>query len=231
MQDTNWELIGGQVAEHIEFLNYTNQINVLEGLIFFLLAHRGPIGNGNPPMPDEAMLCHLHHAGTLFLLADPGQYRNMEVHVTKGDEVVHTPPVWPHVKGAMQNFFRELSSVWTSGDALDVASYALWRINWVHPFRNGNGRTARAFAYACLSLRIGAVLPGRVTVIDLIMAERDQYEAALRAADEGWKEKYVPNLTPMKELLNDLLQRQIDSAQPSEGPPSAGTYGKGEGET
>jgi hypothetical protein len=227
MKDANWELIGGPVAEHIEFLNYTNQINVLEGLIYFLLSHRGPLGNGNPPMPDEAMLCHLHHAGTLFLLADPGQYRNMEVQVEKGDEVVHVPPKWPHVKGAMQNFFRELSSVWSSGDALDVAAYALWRVNWIHPFRNGNGRTARAFSYACLSLKLRAVLPGRTTVIDEIMLDRERYELCLRAADEEWDKNRVPNLAPMKEFLDSLLQKQIDSAVAEEAEAAAAAAAAG----
>lgn len=213
MKDTNWELIAGPVAEQIEILNYTNQINVLEGLIHFLLAHRGPIGNGNAPMPDETQLCALHHAGTLFLLADPGKYRNIKVEVVREDgTAVHVPLEWQNVKGAMQIFFRHLSSVWTSGDALDVAAYALWAINWVHPFRNGNGRTARAFSYACLSLRLGVVLPGRVTVIDQIMANRGRYEEAIRAADNSLKETGMPDLGMMKTFLNDLLQQQINSA-------------------
>lgn len=212
MKDTNWELINGPVAERIEILNYTNQINVLEGLIHFLLAHRGPTGNGNPAMPDETQLCALHNAGTLFLLADPGRYRNMAVQVVKQEVVVHQPPDWQHVKGFMQHFFRHLSSVWTSGDALDVAAYALWCINWIHPFRNGNGRTARAFSYACLSLKLGVVLPGRVTVIDQIMSDRERYENAIRVADESLAKTSRPDLGPMKAFLNDLLQVQIESA-------------------
>lgn len=209
MLDDNWETITGPIAHQIELINAVNQINVLDGLILFLLAHRGPAGNGQPPMPDEVALCHLHHAGTLFLLAEPGCYRNTAVVVKDSAGVVmHTPPAWQSVKAAMQHFFRDLSSVWSTGDALDVAAYALWRINWVHPFLNGNGRTARAFAYACLSVKLDVILPGTVTLIDQIMANRPQYQDALREAD---KSPQQPNLAPMKAFLDGLLQNQIAS--------------------
>ncbi|MFX9016038.1 Fic family protein, partial [Acinetobacter baumannii] len=45
----------------------------------------------------------------------------------------------------VQEFFEELINIWRTGDALDATAFALWRINWIHPFKNGNGRTARAF--------------------------------------------------------------------------------------
>jgi Fic family protein len=212
MMDDNWETLNGPIANQIEVLNAANQINVLDGLIMFLLAHRGPTGNGNPPMPDETALCHLHHAGTLFLLSEPGRYRNIEVKIAdKAGNVAHQPPPWQSVPGWMQRFFRDLSSVWTSGDALDVASYALWRINWIHPFRNGNGRTARAFCYACLSLKMGVVLPGQVTVVDQIMANRQRYQQALRTADDTYHQTAQPDLSGMKQFLHDLLVIQINS--------------------
>jgi len=213
MNDDNWETISGPVAQDIEFLNYQSQTNVLEALTRFLLAHKGPLGNGAPPMPDEQALLDLHRAGTLFLLAEPGQYRNTEVHVIDpSGATVYQPPPWQYVRGLMQQFFRQMSSLWTTGDALTAAAFALWQINWIHPFRNGNGRTARAFSYACLCLRIGAVLPGTSTIPDQIMGNRDRYEAALRAADAAYKATRVPDLNPMRSFLDDLLQKQIQSA-------------------
>lgn len=215
MFDTNWEMIGGADATEIEILNATNQLNVLEGLLTLLLAHKGPSKNCMPPMPDEAALCELHRAGTLFLLANPGTYRNIEVCVSDPTgAVVHQPPPWQQMPGFMQHFFRELSCLWTSGDALDVAAYALWRINWVHPFRNGNGRTARAFSYACLCLKLGVKIPGQPTVIDQILfpANRPQYEAALRHADTTFATPpHIPDLTVMRQFLDSLLQVQISS--------------------
>jgi Fic family protein len=112
---------------------------------------------------------------------------------------MHQPPEWQNVSAWMQHFYRELSSIWTSGDALDVASYALWHINWIHPFRNGNGRTARAFAYACLILKLGAKLPGQPTVIEQLMTRRNEYENALKVADRA---------------VAAMLQKQIATVAP-----------------
>ena len=215
MLDNNWELINGPVAHQIEVLNATNQSNVLDGLIAFLLAHKGPSNLGNPRMPDEAALLTLHHAGTLFLLAHPGRYRDIEVSVgIQNGPTFHKPPPWQAVPGLMQGFFRHLSSVWTSGDALDAAAYALWAINWIHPFRNGNGRTARAFSYACLTLKLGVVLPGAPTVIDQIMQDRPGYEGALRWADSTFAVTKIPDLDKMRTFLEALLNKQIMSIAP-----------------
>jgi Fic family protein len=221
MLDDNWETINGPIAHEIEVLNATNQINVLDGLVAFLLAHRGSNPNIRAPMPDETSLCYLHHAGTLFLLSEPGTYRNIEVHTEDeaGNRVYQAPP-WQDVNGLMKQFFRHLSSIWTSGDALDVAAFALWRINWIHPFRNGNGRTARAFSYACLSLHIGAVLPGTITVIDQIMQNRGPYQQALKAADAAVAAGSF-KLDEMKAFLNELLQKQMASADEASAPQKA----------
>ena len=111
----------------------------------------------------------------------------------------------------MEDFFSTLAVLWSTSDALDVASYALWRINWIHPFVNGNGRTARAFAYACLSAHLGVLLPGKITIIDQIMETRGEYQKALKAADDCDSAGQEPDLRMMKAYLNLLLQNQINS--------------------
>jgi fido (protein-threonine AMPylation protein) len=112
----------------------------------------------------------------------------------------------------MTAFFQELNALWRTGDALDVAAFALWRINWVHPFKNGNGRTARAFSYACLNAHLGVMLPGTTTVIDQIMTTRPRYEAAIRVADKAAEaDPTARDLADMKAYLNDLLQIQMAS--------------------
>ena len=115
----------------------------------------------------------------------------------------------------MAEFFKELGEIWISGDALDAAAFALWRINWIHPFKNGNGRTARAFCYACLSARLGVILPGTTTVIDQIMLTRPDYEAAIRSADQAAAaDPKARDLKQMKDYLDGLLQIQIASIPP-----------------
>ena len=211
MIDDNWELLNGPAAHHIEQLNSISAINVLEALVTFLIASR-PAGSPYPMMPNAGGLCELHRSSTLFLLHRPGEYRDIEVNVQDlvTGEVVFQPPPCSEVPHWMEDFFNELGKLWTSGDALDVASFVLWRVNWIHPFENGNGRTARAFAYACLCARLGVILPGRTTVIDQIMRSRPAYEAAIRAADQAAVQGQR-NLAPMKQYLNGLLQIQMAS--------------------
>jgi Fic family protein len=100
--------------------------------------------------------------------------------------------------------------VHTHWDALSIhlASYLMWRINWIHPFFGGNGRTARAVSYLILCARLGFRLPGKKTIPDLIVENRDSYYGALRSADAGW-EKGVLALEQMEQLTGDLLATQL----------------------
>ncbi|WP_439373497.1 Fic family protein [Bradyrhizobium sp. DASA03120] len=212
MLDSNWELINGPPAHHIEQLNAANTINVLEALVTYLISHNKP--DQLPYAPNEMALRELHRCGTLFLLDKPGEYREVPVQVAnvQTGQVLYQAPPPEDVPKLVAEFFEELIKIWHSGDALDAAAFALWRINWIHPFKNGNGRTARAFCYACLNARLGVMLPGTTTVIDQIMLTRPEYEAAIRVADQAAAgDPNARDLAQMKTYLNGLLQIQIAS--------------------
>src|SRR4051812_31504669 len=122
MNDPNWELVNGPPAHHIEQLNATNTINVLEGLVTLLIAHRTPQDN-LPHMPNENALKELHRCGTLFLLQNPGTYRDSAVQVqdlATGAVIYQAPPP-DQVPQLMTEFFAELTNLWQNGDALDAA--------------------------------------------------------------------------------------------------------------
>jgi Fic family protein len=107
-----------------------------------------------------------------------------------------------------RNAFRKRDR--RSRPGLDAAAFALRRINWIHPFKNGNGRTARSFSYCCLCARLGVVLPGAPTVIDQIMTTRPEYEAAIRVGDKA-AASGGRDLSAMRAYLDKLLQIQIAS--------------------
>jgi len=45
----------------------------------------------------------------------------------------------------MDAFFSLIHENWTIVDhPTTLAAFALWNLNWIHPFIEGNGRTARA---------------------------------------------------------------------------------------
>ena len=84
----------------------------------------------------------------------------------------------------------------------------MWKLNWIHPFTDGNGRTSRAASYFVLCMKLGYFLPGQLTIPDQISDNKDPYYDALEAADANWAEGIV-DLTAMKELLSNTLAKQL----------------------
>jgi Fic family protein len=84
----------------------------------------------------------------------------------------------------------------------------MWRLNWIHPFTDGNGRTSRAASYIILCLKLGYRIPGKNTIPDQIAANKTPYYKALEAADNAWEQGRI-DLSEMKELLDAMLAKQL----------------------
>ncbi|MBA3520868.1 MAG: Fic family protein [Rhizobiales bacterium] len=95
--------------------------------------------------------------------------------------------------------------IWTP---TELAAYGLWRLNWIHPFVEGNGRTARATCYYILCVRSGALLPGRKVLPERIKESRTGYESGLQAADRAWETGHL-DFTEMEDYLAGLVQAQL----------------------
>lgn len=120
----------------------------------------------------------------------------------------HQPPEHPFVPGFVDEMCAYVNSSWNGATAIHLAAYVMWRINWIHPFFGGNGRTARALSYLVLCARLGFRLPGRKTIPDLIVESREPYYAALRKADAAWTNGEL-NVTGMESLMESLLADQL----------------------
>lgn len=215
MLDSNWDLIDGEVAHEIEVLNYSSQINVLEALLKFLIHHHGVGSFGCNSIPNVISLREIHRTGTLFLLQNPGEYRQGPVVLQKPDgSIVYNPPESTKIDDLVTDFFQKLGEMWRESTPVEVTSFCLWNINWIHPFKNGNGRAARAFAYCCLCLKYGFMLPGSQTVIDLIMKNKPEYEAALRESDTAYEKDGTIDLSKMNKFVERLLIEQLSSTLP-----------------
>ena len=92
--------------------------------------------------------------------------------------------------------------------AIHLASYLMWRINWIHQFFGGNGRTARAVSYLVMCARLGFILPGTTTIPDLIVADRNPYYEALAQADRAWETDAL-DVSNMEGLMSGLLAKQL----------------------
>ena len=84
----------------------------------------------------------------------------------------------------------------------------MWRINWIHPFFGGSGRTARVVAYLILSAKLGFRLPGEKTIPDMIVTCREPYYDALRKADLAF-ESGTLDISAMEDLMASLLAKQL----------------------
>ena len=100
---------------------------------------------------------------------------------------------------------------WEDRSAIHLAAYVLWRMNWIYPFADGNGRTARATAYVVLSAKLDSLLPGTPTIPDQIAADKTPYYKALENADDSWKRDILA-LADMETMLEKMLARQLFNA-------------------
>ena len=153
---------------------------------------------------DKYTLWALNYAAVSNISQFGGRFREEPIYV--GD---HIPPHFNEVPSLMDRFFSVVHETWTIEDhPTYIAAYALWRLNWIHPFVEGNGRTARAACYYLLCLKQGQILPGRKIVPELIQENRLPYYAALQAADRAWEEGHF-DVSELAEYLAELLEQQL----------------------
>jgi Fic family protein len=148
-------------------------------------------------------LCELNLLAMDGLMARAGEIRTEDLLITGSR---HEPPTWQLVRG----FVDEACAYVNEGgrDAVELAAYVLWRINWIHPFADGNGRTARAASYLVLCVSLRSDLQGEVTIPERLVRHKPRYHTALEAADCAYKEGRI-DVSEMKLLLDDLVEAQL----------------------
>jgi Fic family protein len=108
----------------------------------------------------------------------------------------------------MDRFLAFTQENWYKSTPTALAAYALWRLNWIHPFVEGNGRTARAVCYYLLCTKSGGLLRGSKIVPERIRENREPYYAALRAADSAWRQGNL-DFSALEGYLASLLEAQL----------------------
>ena len=152
---------------------------------------------------DKYLLWALNHVAVANISQFGGRFRREPIYVGE-----HKPPHFKEVNEWMDRFISTVQENWYAWTTTELAAYGLWRLNWIHPFIEGNGRTARAVCYFLLCVRSGSLLPGRKIVPERIKDNRDAYEAALTAADRAWEAGHL-DFSQMEEYLATLLQAQL----------------------
>ena len=153
---------------------------------------------------DKYTLWSLNAAAVANLAQFGGRYRQEPIYVGN-----HRPPHFKEVPDEMDRFFAVIHENWSViDDPTTLPAYALWRLNWIHPFVEGNGRTARAACYYLICLKAGALLPGKKIVPERIRENRQPYYDALRAADRHWEQGDF-NVSELSHYLGKLLIDQL----------------------
>jgi Fic family protein len=150
-------------------------------------------------------LLTLHRTALEGITAYAGNFRpsEIEIHGSK-----HKPVPAHLVPTHVEELCDYVNENWERQSPIHLAAYVLWRLNWIHPFTDGNGRTARAASYLVLCVRLGYLLPGTNTIPEQIATNKAPYYEALEAADEYWKQDKL-DLSMLEQLLSGLLANQL----------------------
>lgn len=169
---------------------------------------------------DKYFLWSLNHIAVANICQFGGRFRQEPIYVGN-----HIPPHYSEVPELMDRFVSFIHENWFI-EPTNLAAYGLWRLNWIHPFIEGNGRTARAVCYYLLCVRSGALLGGKKILPERIKEDRTPYVAALRAADQAWAGGHY-DLRAMEAYLARLAQEQMTNQ--NLGPNETAQSGKAEG--
>lgn len=123
-----------------------------------------------------------------------GEFRREEVRVgdiVAGETIVHhQPPAWPVIEKEVEALFEWLESGKEKGEGADdpwvhpviQAGILQHRLAYIHPFLDGNGRTARMMTTLLLYQR-GYDFKFLFELSEYYNRARDEYYAKLRSAD------------------------------------------------
>ncbi|MBC7769923.1 MAG: Fic family protein [Phycisphaerales bacterium] len=172
-----------------------------------LLTNCVEIGLKQGPLSfDKYVLWALNHVAVANISQLGGRFREQPIYVGK-----HKPPHFKEVPDQMDRMISTIHEHWYTWSETALAAYCLWRMLWIHPFVEGNGRTARAACYYILCTKSGALLPGDKIVPERIRESRTPYYAALEAADRAWDQGHL-DFSDLEAYLASLLQKQLSEA-------------------
>lgn len=186
-------------ATQREIENGFRQFDLAVDIIKFYLEPERPFALRVP------LILDLQKVAVDGIEADAGRLRRRDVGISKSE---HDPPPAHMVEAYMTEFCEFINENWHERTAFFLSAYAMWRLNWIHPFSDGNGRTSRALSYALLSIKLGYVLPGSPTIPQQIEENNAHYIKALEMADAAAR-RGEEDVSEMEEMIRAMLAKQL----------------------
>jgi Fic family protein len=150
-------------------------------------------------------IMELNRLAVESLVDAPGAWRQVPIEISTSR---HTPPDYLSVPREIDEMCEYVQGYWSDRTPLHLSSYVMWRLNWIHPFVDGNGRTSRIMSYLLLCAKLGYRLPGTKTIPERIVEDKKPYYAALEGADLAWTQGRV-DVSEMENLLQGHLEAQL----------------------
>lgn len=140
---------------------------------------------------DFKIIIELHQIMTANTDAEKysGSFRKGEVFVTDhaDGEVAHIPPDWKEVEKLMNELCDFINNDDKFIHPIVKASMIHFLIAYIHPFKDGNGRTARALFYWYL-LKKGYAIVKNISISRVILESRTQYDKAFLKTEKDDKD-------------------------------------------
>ena len=174
--------IGGKsLREHFEVINHQDAIKLVESL-------------ADKQEPLTAFYVRQLHALVLAKIDDEnaGQYRNVPVRIVGA---AHEPPPAWDIPAQMDDWANWLQAQTGLMDPVTLAALAHHKLVAIHPFIDGNGRTARLIMNLVL---LRADYPPAI----ITRVNRRQYYRVLAQADSG-------NPTPLVNFVGRAVERSL----------------------
>ncbi len=99
----------------------------------------------------------------------------------------HVPPSHTEVKKHMLNFFKWYSANKNKLHPFELAALVHAKLTWIHPFEDGNGRTARTLMNFILMKK-------GFPMLFIPFEKREQYYQSLDIADKGDYKEYISRI-------------------------------------
>ena len=147
--------------------------------------------------------------------AAPGIYRKIQNYVvnSKTQEVIYTPPPVYEVVPSMQALVDWINKESEIHPVL-IAGIAQFQLVHIHPFLDGNGRTARLLSTLCL-YKLGYDFKRLFSISEYYDRSRTEYYQALQSVRENnmdltyWLEYFTTGLTEQLNEVKNLGKKAI----------------------
>lgn len=150
-------------------------------------------------------LMELNRLAIAGLQADDGAFRREPIMIHGSS---HQPPPPDDVPRLVDEMCEYVEDNWSTRSPVHLSSYVMWRLNWIHPWADGNGRTSRVASYLVLCVRLGFRLPGATSIPERIAKDKFPYYDALDAEDAAWRSGEL-DVSKMEALLDGHLAAQL----------------------